>query len=115
MPTRKNTSAGRWGVILQLLHAVSARGRGVVLTRASPTPSAKRPVKWSSCDDLWIKYVSQNPENPLPDAEQELNLILANSPFKPHGVGTSRKQIKVTEDCRPSVLVIQELAHEDVY
>jgi len=62
-----------------------------------------------------LRHVSKTRNTPVPDAEQEPNLILANPPFKPHGIGTSSKQIKVTKDRCPSVLAIQELAHEDVY
>jgi len=56
-----------------------------------------------------LEYVSEIRNIPVP------SLILADSPFKPHGVSTSREQIKVAEDRCPSVLVIQELAHKDVY
>ena len=63
-----------------------------------------------------LKYVSEIRNRfPVPDATQEPSLILADSPFKPHGVSTSREQVKVTEDRCPSVFVIQELAHKDVY
>ena len=42
----------------------SAAQMGVTLTRASPTPSAKSPVKWSSCDGLSVKIRQQNREYP---------------------------------------------------
>jgi hypothetical protein len=38
-----------------LFHVVSTRGRGATLTRASPTPSTRRPVKWSNCDGLRVQ------------------------------------------------------------
>ena len=41
------------------------RGRGTILTRASPTPNAKSPVKWSNCDGLG-KSTSAKPGTPLP-------------------------------------------------
>jgi len=62
-----------------------------------------------------LKYVSETRDTSSPDTARVPNLILADSPFKPHGVGTSSEQIKVTEDRCPSVLVIQEFIHEDVH
>lgn len=43
------------GLVAQFPHATSKRGWGATLTRASPTPSAKSPVKWSNCDGLRVK------------------------------------------------------------
>lgn len=60
------------------------------------------------------KYVSETQNPPFPMRPRESLVRLAHLPFKPYGVGTSRKQIEVTEDCCPSVLVIQELIHENM-
>ena len=90
------------------------RGRGTILTRASPTPNAKSPVKWSNCDGLG-KGTSAKPGTPPPDAALRPRFILVDVPLKPHRVGTPSKQIKVTQDRRPSVLIVQELVHEEMY
>ena len=90
------------------------RGQGTILTRASPTPNAKSPVKWSNCDGLG-KSTSAKPGTPPPDAARGSCLILVGLPFKPHRVGTASKQIKVTQYRRPGVLIVQELVHEDMY
>ena len=59
-----------------------------------------------------LKYVSKPP---FPTRRhEEPSLILVDPPFKPDRVGTSREQIEMAEDRRPSVLVIQELVHEEM-
>jgi len=75
-------------------HVGSAR-TGTILTRASPTPNAKSPVKWSNCDGLG-KSTSAKPGTLPPDAARGPYLILVDLPFKPHRVGTPSKQIEVT-------------------
>ena len=58
--------SGGWGWIAGKVrppHAGSTRGRGALLTRASPTPNAKSPVKWSNCDGLG-KCTSAKPGTP---------------------------------------------------
>ena len=62
------------------------------------------------------KYVNKHQNVFLSDpATRNSSPILAHVPFKPYGVGTSRKQIKVADNRCSSILVIQELIHEDVY
>lgn len=64
MPTGKNNQQDELGAPPRR----SGAWLGATLTRASPTPSAKSPVKWSSCDGLWVEVRQRNQEHPVPGA-----------------------------------------------